>query len=245
MKSEVWWDKTVNPVTGCKGNCHWCYARDMNNRFKWVKDFSKPEFFPDRLKGFRTTKPQIIFIDSMSDIAYWEPEWYAAVHNAIERNDKNIYLALTKSWSAFVRNALQFYDKHRTEDNQMLVHAGLPIYYGGTITNNEMCGQYHKIMSPDFISFEPLIERINLNNMEMDYFHEMLGSKWWIIGDLTKHGKPQGVTQKEWVQEMVEFCRRYNIPVFMKDSIRELMGDEFVQEFPAEFRRKLGKDWRK
>ncbi len=38
--------------------------------------------------------------------------------------------------------------------------------------------------------------------------------------------------KKEWIQEVAEVCLQYNIPLFTKESLREMMGDEFVQEFP-------------
>ena len=44
-----WCDYTWNPVVGCKTGCDYCYAERMNKRFKWIKDWKEPEFFPERL----------------------------------------------------------------------------------------------------------------------------------------------------------------------------------------------------
>ena len=46
-----WCDATVNPVMGCPRGCEYCYARKLNTRFKWVEDWGKPQFFPERLKA--------------------------------------------------------------------------------------------------------------------------------------------------------------------------------------------------
>lgn len=39
-----WCDYTINPVIGCTFGCEYCYAKKMNDRFNWVKEFNKPEF---------------------------------------------------------------------------------------------------------------------------------------------------------------------------------------------------------
>ena len=42
---------------------------NMNDRFKWIKDWRYPEFFPERLKEpERLKKPSVIFVGSMCDI---------------------------------------------------------------------------------------------------------------------------------------------------------------------------------
>ncbi|WP_434510132.1 DUF5131 family protein [Desulfitobacterium sp. AusDCA] len=58
---------------------------------------------------------------------------------------------------------------------------------------------------------------------------------WVIIGAETGRRKGKISPKKEWVHDIVRQCRDdAGIPVFMKDSLRELMGKEFVQEFPPE-----------
>lgn len=58
-----WCDCTVNPVVGCPNGCEYCYARVQNNRFRFVPNWEKPEFFPDKLKQFGgiKTKPKSIY----------------------------------------------------------------------------------------------------------------------------------------------------------------------------------------
>lgn len=31
-----WCDSTVNPVFGCASDCEYCYAKKLNDRFKWI-----------------------------------------------------------------------------------------------------------------------------------------------------------------------------------------------------------------
>jgi len=210
-----WCDKTCNPVTGCPNGCEYCYARSMNERFHWVEDFSKPQFFPNRLKEFRTKEPMIIFIDSMSDIAHWKWGWFRETIHAIYENQQNIYLALTKNIKKF--------------NTELRCKFSLParLFIGATVTNNTQAQAVIDAGGADFISFEPLLERIMPEKLEQ------LRCKWWIVGDLTKGGKPQGVTCFQWVDDMIQHGWRHNTTIFMKDSLKYIVGETFRQEFPS------------
>jgi protein gp37 len=61
----------------------------------------------------------------------------------------------------------------------------------------------------------------------------MRGIKWVIIGAESGARKGKVIPEKAWVNYIVEDCANNGIPVFMKESLRELMGDDFVQEWPA------------
>ncbi len=215
-----WCDKTANPVCGCPNGCEYCYARSMNNRFHWVPDFSKPQFFPNRLKEFRTKEPMIIFIDSMSDIAHWEPFWITDTVAAMVENNHNIYLALTKSYVAINRIKRLYSDSIPCPANFLI---------GATVTNNAQAQAVIDAGGADFISFEPLMERISPDVLCS------LRCMWWIVGDLTKNGKPQHVTRTDWIEEMSEQATAYKIPFFMKDSLEDRLfcfGSDLRKEFP-------------
>ncbi|MFA5423140.1 MAG: DUF5131 family protein [Phycisphaerae bacterium] len=210
-----WCDKTANPVWGCLGNCEYCYARGINNRYKRIPDFSKPQFFPQALKEFRTKEPLIIFIDSMSDIGYWEGEWRAETLRAILANPQNIYLALTKRYD-YLPVMRGYID---------LIPSKPRFYIGATITNNKQAERVIAAGGADFISFEPLMERIRSELLEQ------LKCRWWIVGDLTKNGKPQEVTEQKWVSDMnIEAVSR-GIPIFMKDSLYPMIPN-LIKQFP-------------
>lgn len=91
-----WCDSTVNPVIGCTHSCEYCYAKKLNDRFKWVNNWNEPKFFHERLKQLNSNKPYNIFMNSISDIADWEKEWVEATFKAIQNNPQNNYLFLTK-----------------------------------------------------------------------------------------------------------------------------------------------------
>ena len=78
-----------------------------------------------------------------------------------------------------------------------------------------------------FISFEPMLYDIGAHIGST-------GAQWHIIGAETGNRKGKVETQREWVEHIVEYSDRNHIPVFMKESLRRLMGDDFRQEFPWE-----------
>ena len=80
-KTIGWADKSWNPVVGCKHGCNYCYAKKMNDRFKWIKEWDKPKFFKERLQEpFKVKKPSKIFVGSMCDLfGDWIPEEWIEV----------------------------------------------------------------------------------------------------------------------------------------------------------------------
>ncbi len=89
---------TLNPVIGCERNCSYCYGKRMNDRFKWIKDWTVPGYYPKRLNALnRNKKPCTVFVGSMSDICFW-PDYL--VDNTIEMCCKaswHTYMFLSKS----------------------------------------------------------------------------------------------------------------------------------------------------
>ena len=70
-----------------------------------------------------------------------------------------------------------------------------------------------------YISFEPLLERIQLDELQKLLFHKgNLG--WVIIGAQTKPYKPPKI---EWVTEIVEACDKAGVAVFLKDNLMPLI----------------------
>ena len=58
----------------------------------------------------------------------------------------------------------------------------------------------------------------------------MRSLKQIIIGAETGNRKGKVVPKKEWVLSLVKYCNQRHIRVFMKESLREIMGDDFRQD---------------
>lgn len=201
-----WCDATINPVIGCKNGCTYCYARKINDRFHFIDKWDEPQFFEERLKQLDSKKPKSIFMDSMSDIGWWEPEWGTKVYDAIKRNPQHNYIFLTKGNTVFCD-----YEKN--------------IFNGTSITSQNMADKIYWNVHFDFYSIEPLLEPIKLslhkNNKNL---------KQIIIGAETGNRKGKVIPKKEWVKEIVDFADKNNIKIFMKESLRNIMGDDFRQD---------------
>lgn len=258
-KSKIeWCDDTWNPVTGCLHDCPYCYARRIANRFGkgsaptgnqnihelYEKHYDKPEehmsyehdpypwlfeptFHRYRLdEPERKTRPRKIFVCSMADLfGDWVPdEWLQEVFDACGRAPQHKYLFLTKNPSKY----------------ESLWDATDNLWFGATATNkNSLNSALDSFMQQrvnaekylnTFLSIEPLIERIEINQLD-GYFS---CTDWVIIGAQTGPGAVQ--PQREWVDHIVGRCKESGIPVFMKNSLKELMGDDFIQEWPEGLR---------
>lgn len=207
-----WCDCTINPVVGCQNGCKYCYAEKINCRFHIVKNWKCPEFFPERLAQFYSKKPKSVFIDSMSDIGTWQQSWFNTVIEAINDNPQHKYIALTKRYSDYIRLV-----------NRANVGVTTNLWIGTSITTQEQANKHIELSRiPDFYSIEPILEPIDIPEYYMP--------RTLIIGAETGNHKGKVIPQKEWVMSLVKQADKHNTIVFMKESLRTLMGENFRQD---------------
>lgn len=249
VKTKIdWCDSSWNPITGCLHGCEYCYARRIAERFNGGCDFiahGTPEPLtwvvddPGRREngqkavypfGFdptfhrykldepqKWTKPRTIFVCSMADLfGDWVPdEWIRDVLDACRKAPQHRYIFLTKNPSRYV----ELYVKG-------ILQTGGRFWYGATTTGPEQ-PFYFSGMPDDnphtFASIEPILEPFGL----IVNFPE-----WIIIGAETGNRKGKIIPKKEWIDEIAEQAKQRRVPVFMKESLREIMGEDFRQEFP-------------
>lgn len=211
-----WCDCTVNPVVGCDNGCEYCYARKLNDRFHFVKRWTEPEFFPDKLEEFKSKTPKAVFINSMSDIGTWKDEWLDAVMGAIYKNQQHWYLALTKTGIKPLMDKLWKYTK--------IYGKAAPLFIGKTITTQAQADVLFKNGDiSDFLSIEPILEPIDMTE-------SICTTATVIIGAETGNRKGKVIPQKSWVDDIVRLADKYGVKVFMKESLRAIMGDGFRQD---------------
>jgi len=211
-KTKIGWcDERWNPVWGCSQNppCPYCYAR------KLAKRFGDPEFKPIwKQKNFDKScskKPSRIFVNSMSDICWWEKEWMEKVLKKITDNPMHTFLFLTKSPKVYSFT-------ERWPSNCLL---------GITVTRNrDLNLTFASRMNCDFVSIEPILGPI--------YPPQLITFRWVIIGAETGNRKGRVIPKREWIAEIVDYCKERNIPVFLKDSLQKIWGEGLIQEYPQE-----------
>jgi len=206
MSTKIeWCDMTWNPVMGCKTGCPYCYAERINKRFKYIKRWDMPEW---REKSFNKKFPKIpsrIFVNSMSDIEYWEVVWMNQVLEKIKEYPQHTFLFLTKSPLS--------YKPFIFSEN---------CFIGCTISNNEKLKKIHGYF--EFISFEPLLTQIDIQWIP--------SVEWVIIGAETGNRKNKIIPKKEWIEEIIEHCKYINIPILMKNNLAAVWKDKLIQEYP-------------
>ncbi len=238
-----WCDSTWNPVTGCYHGCEYCYARKIANRFgKYetilgynirflnrtsmagcieVKERSgnpypakfSPTLHRYRLNDYIGKKGRNIFVCSMADLfGDWVPvSWIEEVFKACEKAPQHNYLFLTKNPARYVEliNNTDFFTK--TKGN---------MWFGYSYTGKES----KQWWNPDyniFVSVEPILEPI-----------EVPRCKWLIVGAETGRRKDKVIPEREWIEDIVNECRKAGIPLFMKSSLLDIWGESLIQEFP-------------
>ena len=195
----------------------------------------EPTFHRYRLnEPKRWKKPRTIFVCSMADLfGYWVPdEWIAEVLKACDAAPQHRYLFLTKAPSRYekISSLMPSWEKMYLEKSRPVM------MFGASATDDAMMAVAYK-SNAEWVSVEPILEPI-----EPEWFISASGSngdystfrrwEWVVIGAETGNSKHKTIPKREWVEEIVKVCKEYGTPVFMKDSLRDLMRDGFRQEFP-------------
>lgn len=187
-------------------------------------------------------KPRNIFVCSMADLfGDWVPdEWIQEVFQACEAAPWHRYLFLTKNPTRLCKMAnayvIQKWNaKHQKPHDQTDEYEGvlpLPVHdnwwFGSSLDNANARRFDGGFTWNTFTSIEPLTEYMDMG----------LGSfgsdKWTIIGAETWNRNGKVIPKREWVENILKAASITSMKVFMKESIRELMGNDFRQEFPWE-----------
>lgn len=254
-----WADMSWNPVTGCLHGCEYCYARKIAERFKgggygregmfigkykdnafsppyvlnelqfaktkedWYRDAPYPFGFEPTFHRYRLSeplqikKPQNIFVCSMADLfGEWVPrEWIRDVFGACAAAPRHRYLLLTKNPARY---------------RSLQSRGWLPyeFWYGTTVTTGK--GEYFSHSEyRSFLSIEPIVCPVNIDRRPQQVLPD-----WVIVGAETGNRKGKVIPEKAWIDDILAACVRANVPIFMKESLRAIMGEDFIQMYPWE-----------
>ncbi|MCL2064088.1 MAG: phage Gp37/Gp68 family protein [Candidatus Cloacimonetes bacterium] len=232
-----WCDETINPlghwcfgVGGTKDNpkpCPYCYAYKLAKR-KMVKcekchSFKEPHTHFEVLDVLsKWKKPRNIFVQSMGDLFHNEvpDEWIQQVFEACEQAPQHRYFFLTKNPKRYDKVIPDKYRVIRGDKN-------CNMWFGHTETkpHNDVILTFNPPVKK-FVSLEPLQEEYK------EFYPNKMN--WIIIGAETGNRKDKVIPEREWIEDIVDVCKRKKIPLFMKNNLKEIWGDELIQEFPFE-----------
>lgn len=211
MGNIEWARWSWNPVTGCRHDCPYCYARDIAERFYEQK--FEPSFWPDRLAMPRFTKLppaadndiawRNVFSNSMSDLyGRWVPnEWIDATLSVMRNAPQWNFLMLTK----FPKKAAEFaYAPNcwigATVDMQARVKATQDAF------ERIECGVR-------WLSLEPLIEPVEFTRPEL--------FNWVVIGGASKSTQtPEWTPPAAWIVRVASQFLDHGVPVYLKTNGR-------------------------
>lgn len=201
------------------------YPWEQRNKDRSITNAAYPFGFEPTFHRYRLDEPQKwkkprnIFVCSMGDLfGDWVPtEWIKEVFAACEKAPQHRYLFLTK-------NPKRYTD---LGNHGVCMPTTVDAYFGFS-----MDGVYApKRPLPrgwtTFCSVEPLLTRLTETEIR-----DAVATEWVIIGAETGNRKGKVTPEKEWIDAIVRKARENDTAVFMKESLREIMGSEFVQEYP-------------
>jgi protein gp37 len=205
-----WTNYTWNPVTGCNKHCDYCYARKIANRFG-DKEF-KPTFHKNRLNDpHLIKKPSKIFVGSMGEVFDDEcivKGWVARILSVVKANPQHTLQFLTKQ----PQNLIKFspYPKNA--------------WVGVSVDDSDhLFDAIAKLLVIDatvkYISFEPLLYW-DWKGIPLDEAFKYGGINWVIIGQQTPIRQSTSPSLN-WIYNIVTYADRANIPIFLKDNLRE------------------------
>lgn len=255
-----WCDHTWNPITGCRHGCPYCYAKRMTARFAgdvrlnkmakkdyylataadggedlyvldapMLNETGKPLVYPfgfdPTLHRYRLDMPgrlkmgNNIFVGAMADVfGAWVPDgWIKGIMDVCREHPVHNYLFLTKNPERYERI-----------DAAGMLPTNKNMWYGSTLTKPEdrcFISNAHNT----FWSIEPILAPFQI--WEKDEF----SPDWIIIGAETGHQKDKIIPEKEWIEDIVNRCDKEGIPVFMKESLMPIVGEENMRrDFPEQ-----------
>jgi protein gp37 len=153
-------------------------------------------------------KPQRIFVGSMSDIYFWKNSWMQMVLSKIKTYPQHIFQFLTKHPEVYL-----MWDFPEN------------CWLGKTATNvlNTIGEPKTKKGYINYLSIEPLLDWVDVDYLE--YYD------WVIIGAETGNRKGKIIPKKQWITDIVDYCRECNITIYLKDSLKNIYP-EVIKEFP-------------
>jgi len=222
--SIEWAQWSWNPITGCKHDCPYCYARDIANRF-YPQKF-EPSIYPERFNAPKNTKPPAqaesdvayrnIFTGSMADIfGRWVPdEWIRRVIGVVKESPEWNFLFLTK----FPQRVHEY-------------EIDLPqnAWMGTTVDCQQRVENAEKAFAKmtggtKWLSVEPMLTPLQFSRLDL--------FDWIVIGGASKSNQtPKWVPPFDWIADLHEQARDSGCKIYHKDNLG--MGDDIrLKEFP-------------
>jgi len=255
-----WCDWTWNPLTGClgpdaNGPCSYCYAKRFAERFSLRRDFEPgqvymarsgleggevypygfaPTFYPHRLdEPMKVKKPSRIFVCSMGELfGPWVPnEWVRRIFGTMQDCPWHTFILLTK-WPQNILRSLQ----EAAGDDCPLPNVWLLTSVENQETWDKRVPELLKLREHGWpvlgVSVEPMLGPIGIDSISRWPNQITDALDWIIVGGQS----PVSASQPEykWVDDVLMGAAFCHVPIFLKNNLRPILGDNLRQEWPEE-----------
>lgn len=231
MTKIQWAEKTINPIVGCSkisDGCANCYAAEQakSGRLQQFERYQKVKhwdgtlvFEPTVLQALERKKKTRFFVGSMTDMFHENVEegWLEQLFWALE-DSHHCFMVLSKR----AKRMADFFELYSSTYGQGYVN----IWAGVSVENQAVCDRINYLnkigTAVRFISFEPLLESIDLSN------YDLSNIDWAIIGgESGKNARPCNI---EWIRSLVAQLKARNIPIFVKQLGQNCYWHEQINE---------------
>lgn len=260
-----WCDHTWNPITGCRHDCRYCYARKMTARFSGdvrLNMMAKKDY---RLEPAADGSGDLYVLDEPmlnetgNALVYpfgFEPTYHRYRMDTLDKlkMGNNIFVgAMADVFGAWVPDSwiediltecvkrpqhnYMFLTKNPERYTQIEIPTGKDnMWYGTTVTCDADAHGFNYL--PAFSKRFVSIEPL-LGDVAENHNIMFQQVQWIIIGAQTGRDKNKVVPKWEWIRKIVHEADINGIPVFMKDSLLPIVGEKNMRrEFPKELQRK-------
>jgi protein gp37 len=218
-------DKTVCPVADK------CWARGMSKRFG--RSF-EPTLHPEKLLApLSLKKPARIGVCFTGDLFGDWVDPCQIIESQDPRMDGVFLAAIIKQVVADMGQHQFFFLTKNPKGYQKWGKFPDNAWVGATVCNQKMLETAFTTMTQittghGWLSIEPLMERLDCAEF-IDVVKEYQWIEWVVIGGWSGSKTAPDV---EWVKEIVRACDRALIPVFLKDNLKPLYGEDLRQALP-------------
>lgn len=207
-----------------------------------------------RLNDYIGKQGRNIFACSMADLfGSWVPDsWIEEVFVACEKAPQHNYLFLTKNPNGIPKSSNIY-------NGVFGIHSD-NYWFGTSITCQkdleDRLWSLLQVRGHSFLSIEPILDKLDLDCVWVsEKQQEVMLSipkktayyfgggqschmpEWVIIGAETGRRTGKVTPKREWIEDIVNGCRKAEIPIFMKSSLADIWGEPLIQEFPKELKR--------
>lgn len=217
-----WAQWSWNPVTGCRHDCPYCYARDIADHYTSIYPHGfEPAFRPYMLNAPANTRVpedaatdtrfKNVFTCSMADLfGRWVPaEWIEAVLSTVRNNPQWNFLFLTK----FPKRMAEF-------DIPRNAWMGTTVDLQSRVANAEAAfARLNADAGIRWLSVEPMLEPLKFQRLEL--------FNWVVIGGASRSSKtPEFQPPLPWIIDLYSEAKAAGCAVYMKAN---LLGNRVLE----------------